>query len=302
MRRVFLFIAFVCGIYMENHAANILFADPVIKVLCVAQWDTNGDGELSEEEASAVVSLGTVFRQKTEINSFHELRFFTGLKRIDDYAFYQSGLSEVTLPMSINEIGKYAFSETALGEKLIVPGNVKTIDEYAFYGCYNMKRVVLEEGVERIESYAFRGPLSSISLPASLTYLGYQVVRVTGGTVNGNFVLPEGILYVFAHSRIPASIHTNAFYALFGDGMLIVPHGSKGDYKAKYSWNRFIGIYEYGDVNQDGVVNVTDVVALVEYILGNKPKHFNVYIADVNGDGTINISDVIGIIDIILSD
>jgi len=36
-------------------AGNITFADSNVKTLCVANWDTSGDGELSEEEAAAVV-------------------------------------------------------------------------------------------------------------------------------------------------------------------------------------------------------------------------------------------------------
>ena len=36
-------------------AADITFVDAGVKALCVANWDTSGDGELSEEEAAAVV-------------------------------------------------------------------------------------------------------------------------------------------------------------------------------------------------------------------------------------------------------
>jgi hypothetical protein len=57
----------------------ITFADANVKAICVANWDTNGDGELSEEEAAAVTSLGVVFKGNTEITSFDELQYFTGL-------------------------------------------------------------------------------------------------------------------------------------------------------------------------------------------------------------------------------
>ncbi len=302
MKKYLLLIAMTYMSSSASYAVNIEFKDSVVKALCISEWDMNGDGELSEDEAASVTSLGSVFSEKADIRSFHELRYFTGISRIDDYAFYQSGLKEMTLPTSVTEIGEYAFSQSALGEMVSVPGHVKTIGKYAFHGCYNLKRVILEEGVERVESYAFHGPLMVLSLPSTLTYLGYRVVRITGGTVEGNFILPEGFLYVFAHARQPATIHTNAFFALFGDGMLIVPHGSKDDYKAVYAWNRFIDILEFGDVNEDGYVNVADVVAMIDYILGNKPSRFNLYIADVNGDGMINIADVTMLIDLILNE
>ena len=41
---------------------NITFADANVKALCVTNWDTNKDGELSYEEAAAVTSLGKVFK------------------------------------------------------------------------------------------------------------------------------------------------------------------------------------------------------------------------------------------------
>ena len=52
----------------------ITFADANVKALCVANWDTNGDGELSYAEAAAVTSLGEVFRNQPSITSFNELQ------------------------------------------------------------------------------------------------------------------------------------------------------------------------------------------------------------------------------------
>ena len=40
----------------------IRFEDPEVKRICVENWDKDGDGELSMEEAAAVSSIGTKFR------------------------------------------------------------------------------------------------------------------------------------------------------------------------------------------------------------------------------------------------
>ena len=296
---LFLILAFnVCVTYSQN----ITFADSEVKSLCVAKWDTNGDGELSENEALQVVSLGSTFRQKANIKSFHELKYFLGLTKIDDYAFYQSGLTEVSIPVSVRAIGDYAFSQSSLGPSFVIPGHVKTIGEYAFSQCYNLLRVKLEEGVDSLGALAFRGPIYYLSLPSSIRYIGHQVVRVTGGTVaeGGNFVLPDETIYVYSRAKEPPAIHANAFVTLFGDGFLVVPFGSKSAYQAGRAWNRFMTIYEFGDVNQDRVINVLDAVAIVDYILGNNPSRFNYYIADVNGDGKISISDAILVVNYIL--
>lgn len=54
-----------------------------------------------------------------------------------------------------------------------------------------------------------------------------------------------------------------------------------------------------GDANGDGVVNIADVTALINYINGQEPATFCREAADVNSDGSINIADVTGVINII---
>ena len=56
-----------------------------------------------------------------------------------------------------------------------------------------------------------------------------------------------------------------------------------------------------GDVNNDGAVNISDVTALIDYILSHDATGVNLNAADCNLDGGINISDVTALIDYILS-
>ena len=57
--------------------------------------------------------------------------------------------------------------------------------------------------------------------------------------------------------------------------------------------------YEIGDVNTDGAVNISDVTALIDYLLGG--GNINTDYADMNGDSAINISDVTALIDKLLA-
>ena len=45
-----------------------------------------------------------------------------------------------------------------------------------------------------------------------------------------------------------------------------------------------------GDLNADGIINVSDVTALINHILGS--ESYSETIADINADGTINVTDV----------
>ena len=58
--------------------------------------------------------------------------------------------------------------------------------------------------------------------------------------------------------------------------------------------------YESGDVNHDGMVNISDVTALIDLILSGNADGCPIC-ADVNGDGMVNISDVTALIDKILA-
>lgn len=55
-----------------------------------------------------------------------------------------------------------------------------------------------------------------------------------------------------------------------------------------------------GDANCDGSVNVLDVMAIAQYIIDLNPQPFCFENADVNGNGVINVSDLIATINIIL--
>ena len=107
---------------MAPTTPTITFADINVKALCVQNWDTDGDCELSMDEAAAVTNLGTVFKMNTTITSFDELQYFTGLTSIGDYAF------------------EYCFALTSV----IIPNSVTYISNYAFEGCDRLSSVTVE--------------------------------------------------------------------------------------------------------------------------------------------------------------
>ena len=52
-----------------------------------------------------------------------------------------------------------------------------------------------------------------------------------------------------------------------------------------------------GDINEDTLINIQDVILLVNMILSNQTD----IIADINADGTVNVLDVIQLVNIILT-
>jgi hypothetical protein len=56
-----------------------------------------------------------------------------------------------------------------------------------------------------------------------------------------------------------------------------------------------------GDANGDGVIDMSDVKFIVNYILGTPDPSFNAKAADANQDGEIGMPDVMFIVNYILN-
>lgn len=144
------------GGIIEAPSLNITFADANVKSLCVANWDTDGDRELSEDEAAAVTDLGMVFKGNEDITSFNELQYFTGLTSISNGAFSGcSNLISVIMPDGIETIGDYAFFSCKGLNSLALPNSVTSIGNYAFEECHSLQTLVIPASVTSIGVSAF---------------------------------------------------------------------------------------------------------------------------------------------------
>ena len=76
----------------------------------------------------------------------------------------------------------------------------------------------------------------------------------------------------------------------------------EGNEYPKLKWEAMINpsVIIRGDANGDEEVNVTDYMAIANYILGSTPINFNETAADVNTDGIVNVTDYVGVANIIL--
>ena len=200
----------------------IQFADENVKKLCVGMWDTNGDLELSYDEAATVTSLGTTFTGNSEIQIFNELKHFTGLTVLDD-----------------------AFSGCSNLWKVTIPVNVESMTFNNFKGCVSLKTITFEKGSKlkaftggHDNNYKILGAfldcksLTTIEIPASVESLGTafkgsslrtitfekgsKLKSITGGYQNkDNYSGALSDCKALTFIEIPASVETIEIAAFF---------------------------------------------------------------------------------------
>ena len=351
-------------IEMTAPSPSIVFADDYVKTICVANWDTNGDGELSESEAAAVTDLNRVFETKN-ISSFNELQYFTGLTNIGYQEFnHCRNLTSITIPSSVTSIGNEAFRSCNSLISITIPNGVTSIGEWAFWSCINLPSITLPNSITSIGRDAFTNcsELTNITIPNSVTNIGISLFALCNklSTISvasdnqyfdsrnncnaivetsmnrliagcKNTIIPNSITSIEREAfygfdeltsiTIPNSVKSignDAFYwcnnltsvvvdidsplaiteGTFlnrANATLYVPAGAKPDYQAAYFWSDFKAIKEFpdADVNQDGVVNVVDVVDIARYVVDDPSPSFDKFLADLNGSGGVSVTDAV---------
>ena len=237
----------------------IQFADENVKKLCVGMWDTNGDLELSDDEAATVTSLGTTFTGNSEIQIFNELKHFTGLTVLDD-----------------------AFSGCSNLWKVTIPVNVESMTFNNFKGCVSLKTITFEKGSKlkaftggHDNNYKILGAfldcksLTTIEIPASVESLGTafkgsslrtitfekgsKLKSITGGYQNkDNYSGALSDCKALTFIEIPASVETIEIAAFKGCSSLEMITFEKGSKLESISGVRDLGAF-------DGAINLTTV-------------------------------------------
>ena len=252
-----------------------------------------------------------------------------GLSSIGDWAFAQTRLQSIALTDGLNSMGMGALAHNPYltnvelpdigkinnrnNEKgsntpseptgiIAAPGiprpnlTLSRISAYAFAddSLLNVSRL-LKKGVKTIEPFAFYNnslEMDTVYLPSTLVYLGDSAMAGMIGMralKTAAEAVPEVGIDVWAGVDQPSV-------------PLIAPSDeSKAEYMVADQWMYFFYAPDFilGDVNNDGYVNIADVSALIDYLLGGT-EPINELGADVDEDGKISIADTSALIDMLL--
>lgn len=184
-------------------------------------------------------------------------------QKINTHIVYNEPLQDITelvLPSTLTTIDDYAFAFYLNVKDVQIPYGVTTIGNNAFSDCYKIENVVLPGTVKKIGNYAFSvcDSLNSITIPASVTEIGEKIAKA------------YTIVAIYGYT------------------------GSTAESYAKENGYYFFPLSNtVGDVNEDGVVNLMDAIALNKYLAGMiSLTDSQLVAANCNtADGTSNINE-----------
>ena len=136
--------------------------------------------------------------------SYHGNIWHTSNDELCMYAFSGcSGLTSLTIPSSVTEIGSYAFEDCSGLTSLIIPSSVTSIGWYAFEGCSGLTSLTIPSSVTEIGRETFMGcsGLTSLTIPSSVTSIGWSAFSGCSGLTS---------------LTIPSSVTSIGYYAFSG--------------------------------------------------------------------------------------
>jgi hypothetical protein len=224
-----------------------------------------------------------------------------GVASIGDKAFRGcSRLTSLTIPNSVISIGNEAFKDCGI-TSIIIPQSVATIGDYAFQYCKNLTTATIGNGVTKIKKGLFSGcnNLKSVAIGSRVTLVedySFENCPNLNSFISLNPV-PPTFYYAGPHDCGNYSLAFEGTNFKFKVN-LYVPLGSRDTYKKANEWSMFKSITEIvkGDLNFDGFVDNADIEQIKNYIIGNHSANVNMEFADYNDDGVVNVADIVSII------
>lgn len=87
------------------------FDDPEVERIFLANFDKDGDGKISVEEAKAITSINGLFSNNTKIKSLNALRYTSVSKYSKSMILGENKIERITFPTSMSNIEWYTFSK-----------------------------------------------------------------------------------------------------------------------------------------------------------------------------------------------
>lgn len=223
-------------------------------------------------------------------------------------------LTSIHLPDSVEYIGDMAFEDCINLKKISLPKSLYTVCDETFLGCESLESVELSEVVNiGVSAFAHCTSLKSIVIPESVEFgiddsAFLNCTSLQEVTVNGNIQQIGSAVFMNCENlksiNIPKSVESigNDVFEFCDNVTIKCYENSYAHEYAKTNGINYSLIFderEFGDINNDGKVDVNDVTHLQRYIAGFTDESGAPIIpdsdlgyVDITDDGTIDSRDV----------
>lgn len=228
----------------------------------------------------------------------------SNLKYIGEEAFaYCDSLKEINIDSTKLNISPYAF----YGDRQLVNVNlnVKSIDNNAFQNCTSLKNLILSNNIEKIGFEAFYNcsSLENISLPDSLKIIGCGAFSKYSEEENSikSITIPSNVKVIGALPRAKGEAPTSGLYipptdplteeqpcVFSSDCMIYGYQNTESELYANENNLKFIPFDLKYDANQDGNIDIADVVTVASYVMNSEKNPISeqaIINADVQNSG-----------------
>lgn len=204
-----------------------------------------------------------------------------------------TGLNYTAADTYIDVTEKYAGAGSATFEKVYVLGNINS----GSWAPNNGLEMTTTNGEKYTATIDFVDPYGGYSYFSFTTALGEtwdEIAAYRMGATTNNYLINEARL----GTQLPVVAGANSFRIPVGKYNLTLY--LTGGVLVVEKWTEPVP-YMRGDVDGDGLVNITDITELIDYLLSGNSAGINLDNADCYLDGNINIEDVTTLIDYLLS-
>lgn len=202
-----------------------------------------------------------------------------------------------SMVVSVNDVTQIIYDDILEGKSLLLDALMKQAT-YKAQGWDFADTWAIKEGTgyPYLQFFAQKKPVESITMSMTTAKMKVGEELTLTATITPDDATNKELNWTTSNSDA-ATVDENGKVSAVGTGTATITatatDGSGVAASCEVTVTEKAADFKMGDVNGDGVIDVSDVLTTASYAIGNESVTFNFDAADVNKDGGIDVSDVL---------